>query len=50
MAGRVNPSERAPVRRSNTMPPNLGNSGILSRALTEEKTHGGNTPVHTEYG
>uniref|UniRef100_H3D0T1 BTB/POZ domain-containing protein KCTD3 n=1 Tax=Tetraodon nigroviridis TaxID=99883 RepID=H3D0T1_TETNG len=41
MAGRVNPSERAPVRRSNTMPPNLGNSGILSRALTEEKTHGG---------
>uniref|UniRef100_A0A3P8PI97 BTB/POZ domain-containing protein KCTD3 n=1 Tax=Astatotilapia calliptera TaxID=8154 RepID=A0A3P8PI97_ASTCA len=31
MAGRVVPVERAPVRRSNTMPPNLGNSGILGR-------------------
>lgn len=35
MAGRV-----APVRRSNTMPPNLGNSGIL-RGSTEERTPGG---------
>ncbi|TWW77741.1 SH3KBP1-binding protein 1 [Takifugu flavidus] len=39
--GRAVAMERAPVRRSNTMPPNLGNSGILSRALTEEKTPGG---------
>ncbi|KAI3354445.1 hypothetical protein L3Q82_018512, partial [Scortum barcoo] len=41
MAGRVIPAERAPVRRSNTMPPNLGNSGILGRASTEERTPGG---------
>ncbi|XP_038549154.1 SH3KBP1-binding protein 1 [Micropterus salmoides] len=41
MAGRVVPAERAPVRRSNTMPPNLGNSGILGRASTEERTPGG---------
>uniref|UniRef100_A0A8C9XEV6 SH3KBP1 binding protein 1 n=1 Tax=Sander lucioperca TaxID=283035 RepID=A0A8C9XEV6_SANLU len=41
MAGRVAPAERAPVRRSNTMPPNLGNSGILGRASTEERTPGG---------
>uniref|UniRef100_A0A7N9B264 BTB domain-containing protein n=1 Tax=Mastacembelus armatus TaxID=205130 RepID=A0A7N9B264_9TELE len=41
MAGRVVPLERAPVRRSNTMPPNLGNSGILSRASMEERTSGG---------
>ncbi|XP_041795978.1 SH3KBP1-binding protein 1 [Chelmon rostratus] len=41
MAGRVVAAERAPVRRSNTMPPNLGNSGILSRASTEERTPGG---------
>ncbi|KAM9359405.1 SH3KBP1-binding protein 1 [Symphorus nematophorus] len=40
MAGRVVPAERAPVRRSNTMPPNLGNSGILGRAI-EERTPGG---------
>ncbi|KAM4627339.1 SH3KBP1-binding protein 1 isoform 1-T1 [Polymixia lowei] len=39
MAGRVMPVERAPVRRSNTMPPNLGNSGILGR--TEERISGG---------
>uniref|UniRef100_A0A7N5ZY21 BTB/POZ domain-containing protein KCTD3 n=1 Tax=Anabas testudineus TaxID=64144 RepID=A0A7N5ZY21_ANATE len=32
MAGRVVPVERAPVRRSNTMPPNLGNSGILGQS------------------
>ncbi|CAJ1066255.1 SH3KBP1-binding protein 1 [Xyrichtys novacula] len=41
MAGRVMSAERAPVRRSNTMPPNLGNSGILGRASTEERTPGG---------
>nr|XP_046246035.1 SH3KBP1-binding protein 1 [Scatophagus argus] len=41
MAGRVVPGERAPVRRSNTMPPNLGNSGILSRMSGEEKTPAG---------
>uniref|UniRef100_A0A3Q3WDK2 BTB domain-containing protein n=1 Tax=Mola mola TaxID=94237 RepID=A0A3Q3WDK2_MOLML len=41
MAGRVIPVERAPVRRSNTMPPNLGNSGILGRAATEERMPGG---------
>ncbi|XP_077421270.1 SH3KBP1-binding protein 1 isoform X2 [Vanacampus margaritifer] len=39
MAGRAAPGERAPVRRSNTMPPNLGNSGMLTRA--EEKVAGG---------
>ncbi|XP_015253176.1 PREDICTED: SH3KBP1-binding protein 1 [Cyprinodon variegatus] len=39
MAGRAVPAERAPVRRSNTMPPNLGNSGILGR--TEERTSAG---------
>ncbi|XP_056230407.1 SH3KBP1-binding protein 1 [Seriola aureovittata] len=41
MGGRVMPVERAPVRRSNTMPPNLGNSGILGRASTEERPSGG---------
>lgn len=41
MGGRVVPMERAPVRRSNTMPPNLGNSGILGRASTEERVPGG---------
>ncbi|XP_042342811.1 SH3KBP1-binding protein 1 [Plectropomus leopardus] len=41
MAGRMAPAERAPVRRSNTMPPNLGNSGILGRASAEERTPGG---------
>uniref|UniRef100_A0A8C2Z0K4 SH3KBP1 binding protein 1 n=1 Tax=Cyclopterus lumpus TaxID=8103 RepID=A0A8C2Z0K4_CYCLU len=41
MAGRAALAERAPVRRSNTMPPNLGNSGILGRASTEERTPGG---------
>ncbi|XP_067412684.1 SH3KBP1-binding protein 1 isoform X2 [Emydura macquarii macquarii] len=28
-------AERAPVRRSNTMPPNLGNAGLLGRLLEE---------------
>ncbi|XP_040903019.1 SH3KBP1-binding protein 1 [Toxotes jaculatrix] len=37
MGSRVMPVERAPVRRSNTMPPNLGNSGILGRTSTEER-------------
>ncbi|XP_056139202.1 SH3KBP1-binding protein 1 [Lampris incognitus] len=37
MAGRLVPAERAPVRRSNTMPPNLGNSGMLARANTEDR-------------
>uniref|UniRef100_A0AAY4DH01 BTB/POZ domain-containing protein KCTD3 n=1 Tax=Denticeps clupeoides TaxID=299321 RepID=A0AAY4DH01_9TELE len=40
MGGRSGPVERAPVRRSNTMPPNLGNSGILSKAAIEEKLPG----------
>ncbi|KAL2096351.1 hypothetical protein ACEWY4_008499 [Coilia grayii] len=37
MGGRSGPVERAPVRRSNTMPPNLGNAGILGRAAMEER-------------
>ncbi|KAM6933949.1 SH3KBP1-binding protein 1 [Xenentodon cancila] len=41
MAGRVGSVERAPVRRSNTMPPNLGNSGILGRAVGEERMSAG---------
>ncbi|KAM7398794.1 hypothetical protein PAMP_018104 [Pampus punctatissimus] len=41
MAGRSVPAERVPVRRSNTMPPNLGNSGILGRVIIEERTSGG---------
>ncbi|XP_029026826.1 SH3KBP1-binding protein 1 [Betta splendens] len=41
VAGRVVPGERVPVRRSNTMPPNLGNAGILGRASTEERSSGG---------
>uniref|UniRef100_A0A8C8VQV2 SH3KBP1 binding protein 1 n=1 Tax=Pelusios castaneus TaxID=367368 RepID=A0A8C8VQV2_9SAUR len=32
-------AERAPVRRSNTMPPNLGNAGLLGRLL-EDRTLG----------
>ncbi|XP_075043175.1 SH3KBP1-binding protein 1 isoform X2 [Mixophyes fleayi] len=32
-------SERAPVRRSNTMPPNLGGAGILGRLL-DERSYG----------
>ncbi|XP_005737533.1 SH3KBP1-binding protein 1 isoform X1 [Pundamilia nyererei] len=43
MAGRVVPVERAPVRRSNTMPPNLGNSGILGRGMNEDRTSGGHS-------
>lgn len=46
MAGRVVPMERAPVRRSNTMPPNLGNSGILGRANVEERVPGGKHIIH----
>ncbi|XP_069390001.1 SH3KBP1-binding protein 1 [Paralichthys olivaceus] len=41
MGSRVVPVERAPVRRSNTMPPNLGNSGIMGRASIEERPFGG---------
>ncbi|XP_031429830.1 SH3KBP1-binding protein 1 isoform X2 [Clupea harengus] len=37
MGGRSGPVERAPVRRSNTMPPNLGNAGILGKAAMEER-------------
>ncbi|RXN36232.1 SH3KBP1-binding 1 [Labeo rohita] len=40
MGGRAGPVERAPVRRSNTMPPNLGNAGILGKAAIEEKVTG----------
>uniref|UniRef100_A0A8B9KVU7 SH3KBP1 binding protein 1 n=1 Tax=Astyanax mexicanus TaxID=7994 RepID=A0A8B9KVU7_ASTMX len=40
MGGRSAQLERAPVRRSNTMPPNLGNSGILGKAVTEERVTG----------
>ncbi|TSR87314.1 SH3KBP1-binding protein 1 [Bagarius yarrelli] len=39
MAGRAVPLERATVRRSNTMPPNLGNTGMLAKAA-EEKMSG----------
>lgn len=45
MSGRVVPLERAPVRRSNTMPPNLGNSGILGRIHGEERSYAGNIHV-----
>ncbi|MED6278670.1 SH3KBP1-binding protein 1 [Characodon lateralis] len=41
MTGRAGPVERAPVRRSNTMPPNLGNSGLLGRTAAEERTSAG---------
>ncbi|KAG9340533.1 hypothetical protein JZ751_021353, partial [Albula glossodonta] len=40
MSGRPGPTERAPVRRSNTMPPNLGNAGILGKVLVEERPSG----------
>ncbi|XP_060779558.1 SH3KBP1-binding protein 1 [Neoarius graeffei] len=41
MAGRAVPLERATVRRSNTMPPNLGNAGMLAKTTaTEEKMSG----------
>ncbi|XP_006627705.1 SH3KBP1-binding protein 1 [Lepisosteus oculatus] len=35
VSGRPGPTERVPVRRSNTMPPNLGNAGILGKMLEE---------------
>ncbi|XP_072836455.2 SH3KBP1-binding protein 1 isoform X1 [Pogona vitticeps] len=38
-----NPGERALVRRSNTMPPNLGNAGLLGRLL-EERSSGAGAP------
>uniref|UniRef100_A0A8C8C4R9 BTB/POZ domain-containing protein KCTD3 n=1 Tax=Oncorhynchus tshawytscha TaxID=74940 RepID=A0A8C8C4R9_ONCTS len=40
MVGCALPMERAPVRRSNTMPPNLGNAGILGKATIEERISG----------
>ncbi|KAG7470715.1 hypothetical protein MATL_G00116760 [Megalops atlanticus] len=40
MSGRPGPTERVPVRRSNTMPPNLGNAGILGKVLVEERPTG----------
>ncbi|KAJ8414604.1 hypothetical protein AAFF_G00038060 [Aldrovandia affinis] len=40
MSGRSGLVERAPVRRSNTMPPNLGNAGILGKVLVEERPSG----------
>ncbi|MGH0155582.1 UNVERIFIED_CONTAM: hypothetical protein FKN15_073205 [Acipenser sinensis] len=39
VSGRSGSIGRAPVRRSNTMPPNLGNAGILGRAL-EDRPNG----------
>uniref|UniRef100_A0A3P9NKY0 BTB/POZ domain-containing protein KCTD3 n=1 Tax=Poecilia reticulata TaxID=8081 RepID=A0A3P9NKY0_POERE len=42
MVGRAGPAERAPVRRSNTMPPNLGNAGLLGRNGAEDRTSAGN--------
>ncbi|XP_061453074.1 SH3KBP1-binding protein 1 isoform X2 [Rhineura floridana] len=38
-----NLSERALVRRSNTMPPNLGNAGLLGRLLEERASGAGGT-------
>ncbi|XP_067316954.1 SH3KBP1-binding protein 1 isoform X2 [Anolis sagrei] len=38
-----NPVERALVRRSNTMPPNLGNAGLLGRLLEERSSVAGAT-------
>ncbi|XP_030621774.1 SH3KBP1-binding protein 1 [Chanos chanos] len=40
MGGRAGAMERAPVRRSNTMPPNLGNAGILGRSAVDERAPG----------
>ncbi|XP_010890268.2 SH3KBP1-binding protein 1 isoform X2 [Esox lucius] len=40
MGGRAMSMERVPVRRSNTMPPNLGNAGILGKAIVEERIGG----------
>ncbi|KAJ7303854.1 hypothetical protein JRQ81_011362, partial [Phrynocephalus forsythii] len=38
-----NPLERGLVRRSNTMPPNLGNAGLLGRLLEERNSGAGAT-------
>ncbi|XP_025889048.1 SH3KBP1-binding protein 1-like, partial [Nothoprocta perdicaria] len=40
-AQRAAGAERAPVRRSNTMPPNLGNAGLLGRLLEERAAGAG---------
>ncbi|KAM6959297.1 SH3KBP1-binding protein 1 [Aplochiton taeniatus] len=37
MGARAPPVERAPVRRSHTMPPNLGNAGMLGRAGMDDR-------------
>ncbi|XP_030074158.1 SH3KBP1-binding protein 1 [Microcaecilia unicolor] len=47
--GRLNSSERAPVRRSNTMPPNLGNAGLLGRLL-EDRMAGGAAGASSDPG
>lgn len=49
MGGRAGPVERAPVRRSNTMPPNLGNAGILGRAVVEERVPGLDSPLGSTF-
>ncbi|KAL4647462.1 SH3KBP1-binding protein 1 [Arapaima gigas] len=40
MSGRHGHIDRTPVRRSNTMPPNLGHAGILGKLLVEERSSG----------
>ncbi|XP_048837131.1 SH3KBP1-binding protein 1 [Brienomyrus brachyistius] len=40
MGGRSSAMDRTPVRRSNTMPPNLGHAGLLGKVLVEERTCG----------
>ncbi|KAM9326986.1 SH3KBP1-binding protein 1 [Gastrophryne carolinensis] len=42
-------NERAPVRRSNTMPPNLGGAGILGRLL-EERNYGNGGGMSSDPG
>ncbi|XP_029475929.1 SH3KBP1-binding protein 1 [Rhinatrema bivittatum] len=49
ITGRLTPLERAPVRRSNTMPPNLGNAGLLGRLL-EDRMVGGTAGVSSDPG
>ncbi|XP_067831113.1 SH3KBP1-binding protein 1 [Heptranchias perlo] len=43
VSSRREDSDRAPVRRSNTMPPNLGNAGILGKFLEDR---GSGSTVH----
>ncbi|XP_063793753.1 SH3KBP1-binding protein 1 isoform X2 [Pseudophryne corroboree] len=42
-------NERAPVRRSNTMPPNLGGAGILGRLL-DERNYGSGGGISSDPG